>query len=107
MEVFEMQTLRATILAHVAFSGDLDPDVDAATKTLEQAGYQVFRVPKEYRARFDDERDDFIEARITRTEDDIEAVMAEVESIVSRYGGGCHECGLVEPDEPPFVNGPH
>jgi hypothetical protein len=84
------------LMGRVAFSGDFDPDVDAAARALERAGYQVFRPDEKYRKRYDHPLDDFIEARIeearvkaTEDEDPMGVVLDEVDAIVRPYGGLC------------------
>ena len=42
------------IIAKIAFGGGGDPDLAAAD--LERAGYEVIRLPAEYRPRLQDER---------------------------------------------------
>jgi hypothetical protein len=93
------------LFAYVAFSGDLDPDVDAAVRTLERAGYHVNRCPKKYLARVDVEGDDFIEVRVIGGEDEMGEFMDDVEAIVSEHGGCCPEVGPIDPGTPPFANG--
>ena len=107
------------LMATVAFGGDFgdpkfthDPendiqlDVDAAATELQQAGYEVFRMPEKYRGRLAHPRDDFIEAVIAGPDDDvvIDAMMDEVQAIVRKYGGSCYEGGPVERDYVPFAD---
>jgi hypothetical protein len=101
------------VWALVVFSGELDPDPDAAAEELRHAGFEVHRLPKKYRALLDHELDDFVEATIdapaglsppglTVTDFDakiLSATMREVGHIVSQYGGCCEECGPISTDE--------
>jgi hypothetical protein len=92
------------LLANIAFGGDLPQlNVDAAAEALRKAGYDVHRAPEKYRERYDHPLDDFIEAYIEG--DDESAVMDEINALVEAYGGLCHECGSVEPDQAPLSEG--
>jgi hypothetical protein len=107
------------LMASVAFGGGLgDPDfvsdmereieldVDSAANELRQAGYEVSRLPDKYCARLAHPLDDFIEAVILAPHHPkiIDAIMNEVEAIVSKYGGTCFECGPVGSNHVPFAD---
>jgi hypothetical protein len=95
------------LIANCAFSGDLFPTVDAAVEALTQAGYHLNRAPEEIRARADVEGDDYLEVRVIGDEDEIGTFMRAVEAIVREHGGCCFEAGGIDPETPPFANGPY
>jgi len=62
-------TTESKLMAFTAFSGECEGlDVDAAAE-LRRAGYEVFRLPDEYRGRLAHPLDDFIEAHIECADD--------------------------------------
>jgi hypothetical protein len=68
------------------FSGDLpETDSDAAAKALRAAGFEVFRLPLELKAKLDILGDDYIEIR--RNDRSRDAMEAEVDRIVEPLGG--------------------
>jgi hypothetical protein len=71
------------------FSGGLpETDSDAAAKALRAAGYEIYRLPLELKAKLEVEGDDFIEVRRRARADAFpETIMAHVERIVSPFGG--------------------
>jgi hypothetical protein len=93
------------ILGWIAFSGDLDPDPDAAAVALRKAGFAVTRLPAKFRPRLCLPRDDFLQATIggtiTNDEKTVGAVMAELNAIVRDYGGDCSECEVLPLDNVP------
>jgi hypothetical protein len=93
------------ILGWIAFSGDLDPDPDAAAVDLRKAGFTIIRLPARFRPRLYHPRDDFLQAviggTITDEEKTVGAVMHELNAIVSDYGGDCSECEVLPLDEVP------
>jgi hypothetical protein len=82
---------KSKLMAFTAFSGECEGlDVDAAAAELRRAGYEVFRLPDEYRGRLAHPLDDFIEAHI-ECADDREvriAIIKDVHAITRRTGGG-------------------
>ena len=49
MKKVEAMTLHETrFVATIIFSGDLDPDSEAAAEALRKAGYQVTKMPEEF-----------------------------------------------------------
>jgi hypothetical protein len=89
------------LTANIVFSGESEGlDVDAAAAELRQAGYEVLRLPDEYRGRLSHPLDDFIEAHIECADDPevMIAIMNDVNAIVDKYAGLCLECGRVERD---------
>ena len=82
---------------------DLNPDLAAAE--LRQAGYEVFLLPDKYNGRLAHPLDDFIEAVVVGPNDPkvIDALMNEVEAIVSKHGGVCVECGPIGREYVPFA----
>jgi hypothetical protein len=82
---------------------DLNPDLAAAE--LRQAGYEVFLLPDKYTGRLAHPLDDFIEAVVVGSNDPkvIDALMNEVEAIVSKHGGVCVECGPIGREYVPFA----
>jgi hypothetical protein len=89
----------------IAFSGDLDPDPDAAQAALRQNGFAVTRMPVKFRPRLCHPRDDFLQVviggTITNDEKTVGAVMAEIKAIVRDYGGDCFECEVLPLDDVP------
>jgi hypothetical protein len=70
------------------FSGGLpETDSDAAAKALRAAGYEIYRLPLELKAKLEVEGDDFIEVRRRARADASETIMADVERIVWPFGG--------------------
>jgi hypothetical protein len=68
------------------FSGDLpETDSDAAAEALRAAGYEVYRLPLELKAKLDVEGDDYIEIR--RGDRSRDAMEAEANRIVAPFGG--------------------
>jgi hypothetical protein len=90
------------LVACVAFSGDLKPNVSAAAVTLARCGYEVALMPERYRPLLGHPLDDFLEAfkRVRGNEETIaratSGMMDEVNAIVDGFGGACHECGVAE-----------
>ena len=92
------------LVACVAFSGDLNPNVSAAAVALARQGYEVALMPERYRPLLCHPLDDFLEAfkRVRGNEEAItratSGMMDEVNSIVDAFGGDCFESGAVEND---------
>jgi hypothetical protein len=86
-----------TIFALCCFAEGLDPDPDAAAEALRAAGYQVFRLPRALKATLEIEGDDFIEVRGKGNddEDSRDAMEADVDRIVSPFGGAIDPTGCV------------
>jgi hypothetical protein len=86
------------------FSGDLpETNPNAAAKALRAAGYKIFRLPPELRAKLEVEGDDFIEVRRrARADAFLETIMAHVERIVSPFGG--YADGTCEAAMEPFAD---
>ena len=93
MKKVEAMTLHETrFVATIIFSGDLDPDREAAAEALRKAGYQVTKMPEEFRPQLAHQRDDFLEVvkSIVCDPEDImdeaSIMMDELNEIVDRYG---------------------
>jgi hypothetical protein len=86
----------------VVFSGDLPgSDSDAAAEALRAAGFVVFRLPLELKAKLDVEGDDYIEIR--RADRSRNKMEAEANRIVAPLGGDvlCGVESIVEVFAPP------
>jgi hypothetical protein len=99
-------SMSQNIVGWIAFTGDLDPDPDAAAIALRAAGFAVTRMPAKFRSRLAHPLDDFMLVSIggTMTDDDEKimiAVMDEINAIVDGYGGLCHECDVLPLDDVP------
>jgi hypothetical protein len=82
------------VVAQVCFGCEYPYDSDGAARALERAGFTVARLPVKYRRRMAVPDDDFIEAIITRRNDDdgeMETMWEEVDALVGPYGGQCTE----------------
>jgi len=93
------------IMATIVFSGDLNPDPDAAAVALRKAGYEVRRMPEKFRPTLAHPRDDFIEALIESDGSDdkiVDAIWKEIDTIVDQYGALCPQCGFVAANYIPF-----
>jgi hypothetical protein len=89
------------LVACVAFSGELNPNANAAAAALGRRGFEVVLMPERYRPLLDHPLDDFLEAsKRVRSEGAIAAseMMEEVAAIVDAFGGDCFESGAVEDD---------
>jgi hypothetical protein len=92
------------------FSGTREPDVDAAAAEVQQAGYEVLRLPDKYRKHLYHPLDDFFEVHIEAPDDpeDVDEAICkireEVGEIVGKYGGICDDTGPVEPGHIPFAD---
>jgi hypothetical protein len=72
--------------AVVVFSGDLEKtDSDAAAEALRAAGFVVYRLPPELKAKLDVPGDDFIEIR--RADRSRDMMEVEANCIVEPFGG--------------------
>ena len=96
--------MRMRIGGYVAFSGDLEPDVDGAAIALRRVGFHVTRMPEKFRPLLAHPDDDFIEVAIDGTDDEkvIDSIMAEINAIVDRYDGLLDECGPIPSNRVPF-----
>jgi len=89
------------LMAYIAFGTEIEYDADGAATELEQAGYEVHRLPEKFRRLLEIPGDDHMEVVITS--DDENDVLKEVDSIAEKYGGACCECGPIGPEYEPFV----
>jgi hypothetical protein len=100
-----MQVKGVRVVGHIVFGGELAPDPDGAVIALQKAGYTVARMPERFRPHVYHPEDYFMLAVIGGTISDEDkvagAVMDEINRIVDRYGGLCHECGAEPPDYVP------
>jgi hypothetical protein len=87
------------VMAYVAFGVENEYDADRAAAELEQAGYEVHRMPEKYRRLLEIPGDDHLEAVIAGR--DADDVFDEINDIAERYGG--IECGPLGPEYEPFV----
>jgi hypothetical protein len=98
--------MQKRLMATVVFSGDLDPDPAAAAAALRKAGYEVVMMPEKFRKPLDHPRDDFMEVTKCIVGDEVEqaidAMMADVEVLVRRYGAMCNDCGQINEHHVPF-----
>ena len=76
-----------TIFALCGFSAGQNPNPDAGTEALRQAGYTVFRLPPALKADLEFEGDDYIEVRGAGEEDARDAMKADVNRILEPFGG--------------------
>jgi hypothetical protein len=87
-----------------------EPDVDAAAAEVQQAGYEVLRLPDKYRKYLYHPLDDFFEVYIEAPDDPedvdeaIRAMTEEVDEIIDKYGGLCDCTGPVRPGHIPFAD---
>jgi hypothetical protein len=87
-----------TIFALCCFSQGCDPDPDAASAALREAGYTVIRRPLDLKIEPDLEGDDFIEVRgkgDNDDEDSRDAMEAEVNRILEPFGGAIDPSGAL------------
>jgi hypothetical protein len=91
------------VVAYVVFvnCADAHTNVDEAARELEQAGFEVHRLPAELVETLDVESDDFIEVRGEVS--DAELMRDKVAAIVSKHGGDAYEWGPVAPEYTPFA----
>ena len=90
------------ISALCIFSGDLpENNPDGAAEALTRAGYQIFRLSPEQKARLAVEGDDFIEICRNGNANDDYAMLADAERIVSPFGGMADDCGAASIE--PFI----
>ena len=109
MKKVEAMTLQETrFVATIIFSGDLDPNPEAAAEALRKAGYQVTKMPEEFRPQLTHPRDDFLEVvkSIVCDPEDImdeaSIMMDELNEIVDRYGALADDCGPIDVDHISF-----
>jgi hypothetical protein len=69
------------IMGWIAFSGDLDPDPDAAAAALRKAGFSVTRLPARFRPRLAHPRDDFLQAVIGGATANTNALVSGIDTI--------------------------
>jgi hypothetical protein len=100
----EQQMNRQKIMGSIVFSGDLDPNPDAAADALQCAGFAITRLPEKLRPLLDHPQDDFFEAVIELSYDEevLDAIYSEIEATVHVHGGMCRSIGPVETDYIPF-----
>ena len=104
-------TLQETrLVATIIFSGDLDPNPEAATDALRKAGYEVVKMPEEFRPQLAHPRDYFLEVVkpiVCDPEDfmdEANIMMDELKEIVDRYGALADDCGPIDVDHIPFAS---
>jgi hypothetical protein len=92
------------MMATVAFSHDLDPDLTGAFAALCRAGFEVTMMPEKFRSLLAHPRDDFMEVFTVASDDDkiVGAILDQIDMIVDPYGGHCFECGPIPSDRVPF-----
>jgi len=92
-------------MGYIAFSGDLDPEVDAAAAELRRSGFKVKRMPKRCRVLLAHPKDDFLEATMVFRDDDenaVECAWTVIDAIAEDYGGKCRECRPIGANHIPF-----
>jgi hypothetical protein len=93
--------------AIVAFSGECAPDVNAAEVALRNAGFEVVRMPDEYRSRLAHPRDDFfaVSKRYALRGCDVnaasDAMVDSLNAIVDEHGGAADDVEPVADDHAP------
>jgi hypothetical protein len=107
----EAATLQETrLMAIIIFSGDLDPNPEAAAEALRKAGYQVIKMPEEFRPLLAHPRDDFFEVMKPvvcdpeKIMDESSRMMDELNEIVDRYEAIADDCGPIEANHIPFAS---
>jgi hypothetical protein len=99
-----MENEMKRLVACVVFSGELNPNANAAAVALARRGYEIALMPARYRPLLGHPLDDFLEASkrvrggaeaITRATSEM---MEEVAAIVDVFEGNCFESGAVEDD---------
>jgi len=99
-------TMQKRLITTVAFSGELNPDPAAAAAALREAGYEVLAMPEKFCSLLYHPRDDFLEVTKCIVGDEYKQaieMMDDVNTIVDRYDGMCHECGEIDEDHVPFL----
>jgi hypothetical protein len=103
-------TLQETrLVAIIIFSGDLDPNPEAAAEALHKAGYQVIKMPEEFRPQLAHPRDYFLEVVkpvVCDPEDfmdEANIMVDELNDIVARYEAMADNCGPIDVDHVPFA----
>jgi hypothetical protein len=94
----------------IVFSGDFNPDPDAAAVALRRAGFHVTRMTARLRSRLAHllhPLDDFmlvsIGGTITDEEKAVDAVSDELSAIANPYGGECFDCDVYPLNDAPSI----
>ena len=95
--------MTARLMARIAFNGYKPVlDIDGLAVELQQAGYEVHRIPEKYRKRLDISLDDHLEVVIAGHDEN--EVWKEIDGIAERHGGLCDEYPVaIEPEYEPFA----
>jgi hypothetical protein len=88
-------------MTYVIFSGEYENDVDGAASELQQAGYEVHRLPEKYRPYLAHPRDDFLEVVFTARDEDV--AEEEISAIAAKFGALCDGGGPAGPEYVPFA----
>jgi hypothetical protein len=108
IEQQQEQEMTKRLMATIIFTGDLDPDPDAAATVLEQAGYAVLRMPEEYRPHLAHPRDYFMEVSKhvagggAEVLAETEAMMNDLNALVDPFGALADDGGPAGPDHVAF-----
>ena len=91
-------------MTRIAFNGCKPVlDIEQAAADLRRVGYEVHRMPEEYRKRLDITPDDHVEAVIAGRDEN--EVWKEIDGIAERHGGLCDEYpGPIGSEYEPFAD---
>jgi hypothetical protein len=105
-----MALQKTRLTAIVIFTGDLDPDPEAAAEALRKAGYEVAKMPEKFRPLLAHPRDDFFEVTkpvvcdLKDIMNEADIMMDELNKLVDRYGAIADDCGPIDVDHIPFAS---